>query len=116
MRYRDGGKSQRPRLRRGFDDERHIGRVLDFEVEGGPIASGPLKDVKNGLHYATSASASVGFVVTALLMAFCSFGFRGCGLCGTRMMVCVMPIEYRGDMGCGDVVQPIAEKFNRDMP
>jgi hypothetical protein len=33
-----------------------------------------------------------------------------------RMTICGMPIEYRGDVGCGDVFQPIVEKFNGDMP
>jgi len=27
-----------------------------------------------------------------------------------------MPSEYRGDVGCGDVFELIAEKFHGDMP
>ena len=47
--YGNSSQSNRPRLRCGLDDKGHIRRVLDLEVERGPVASGPLKDAKNGL-------------------------------------------------------------------
>ena len=33
-------------------------KVVDFEIERGPVASGPLKNAKDGFHYATSAISS----------------------------------------------------------
>jgi hypothetical protein len=32
------------------------------------------------------------------------------------MMFRVVPIERRGDVGCGEVFQPIAEEFHGDIP
>jgi hypothetical protein len=56
---RDGkaGESQRSRLY-GLNDERQVGRVFDLEREGGPIPSGPLQDLQDDLHYATSPSSA----------------------------------------------------------
>ena len=45
-------------FRRRFDNEGHVWRVFDVEIEGGPVASGPLQDAKDGLHYATFASSA----------------------------------------------------------
>ena len=51
-------ESQRAGFRRGFDNECHVWRVFDVEVEGGPVASRPLEDAKDGQHYATFASSA----------------------------------------------------------
>jgi hypothetical protein len=32
------------------------------------------------------------------------------------MVFRVMPIEYGGDVGCGEVFQPVAEKFHGNIP
>jgi hypothetical protein len=32
------------------------------------------------------------------------------------MVFRVMPIEHRGDMGCGEVFQPITEKLHGNIP
>ena len=45
------------RVRESFQKALRV-KVVDFEVERGPVASGPLKDAKNGLHQATSAMSS----------------------------------------------------------
>jgi hypothetical protein len=46
---RESGQTQRTGFRGGLDHESHLRRVLDLEVEVRPEASGPLKDLKDGL-------------------------------------------------------------------
>ena len=41
-----------------LDDKLHLRDVVDFEVEAGVPPSGPLEDLKDGLHYATFASSA----------------------------------------------------------
>src|SRR5665213_1648113 len=43
-------------------------------------------------------------------------GLSSRGLRRARMVFCSMPIECGSDVGCGDVFQPIAEKFHGDIP
>jgi hypothetical protein len=43
-------------------------------------------------------------------------GLGWCGLCRARMVFCAVPIEGGGDVGCGDVFQPIAEEFHGNIP
>ena len=80
MRDGQAGESQRSRLN-GLDDEHHVGRVLDLEREGGPIPSGPLQDLQDGLHYATSPSSASATV---------SAGGGGCNAARMTAEVCWM--------------------------
>ena len=58
----------------------------------------------------------MGVTLLWVFMGLFSLGLWNGGLCRARMVFRVVPIERVGDVGCGDVFQPIAEKFHGDMP
>ena len=62
---RDSGESARAGLVGGLDHQRHIGRVLDLEVQAVVPTSGLFEDAKDGLHYATFASSASGISASA---------------------------------------------------
>jgi hypothetical protein len=53
---RDCGKTAWARLVGGLDDQSHIRRVLDLEVQAVVPTSGLFENAKDGLHYAPFAS------------------------------------------------------------
>src|SRR6187402_1675388 len=59
MDYRKGRETTGAEFVQRLDDERHLGAVVNGEGEAGVPAPGALENVKDGLHYATSATASV---------------------------------------------------------
>jgi hypothetical protein len=54
-------------------------------------------------------------VLIAVFMGASPLGFCRCRLGRARVVLRVVPIEYRGDMGCGEVFELILEKFHGDM-
>src|SRR5579859_7503574 len=58
----------------------------------------------------------MGVTLLWVFMGVSSLGLWSGGLCRARMMFRVVPIEYRGDVGGGDVFKLIAEKFHGDVP
>jgi len=58
----DGWQSHRAGLVHRLDDQLHVGRVFDLEVQAVVPTSGLFEDCEDGLHYATRASSASGIV------------------------------------------------------